>query len=104
MSDGSEIFFSNITQRPLRRSWKHGSNNKMKRYATTVIKNPQKDEEGNDMCIEITNRAVTQLKYISGQEKIFNNALRVAVDSGGCHGFQYFYDLIDSNSIKEDDV
>ncbi|PKY41262.1 hypothetical protein RhiirA4_499118 [Rhizophagus irregularis] len=75
-----------------------------RRYATTVIKNPQKDEEGNDMCIEITNRAVTQLKYISGQEKIFNNALRVAVDSGGCHGFQYFYDLIDSNSIKEDDV
>ncbi|GBC07653.1 hypothetical protein RclHR1_00760023 [Rhizophagus clarus] len=75
-----------------------------RRYSTTVIKNPQKDEEGNDMCIEITDRAVKQLKYISDQENNFNNALRVSVDSGGCHGFQYFYDLMDSNSIKEDDV
>lgn len=35
-----------------------------RRYATTVIKNPQKDEEGNDMCIEITNRAVTVITLI----------------------------------------
>lgn len=33
-----------------------------------------------------------------------NNALRIRVDSGGCHGFQYFYDLVKTNSLKEDDV
>jgi hypothetical protein len=35
-----------------------------RRYTTTVIKNPQKDEEGNDMCIEITDRAVKVITLI----------------------------------------
>ncbi|CAG8582676.1 877_t:CDS:2, partial [Gigaspora margarita] len=38
------------------------------------------------------------------REKSSNNALRIAVDSGGCHGFQYFYNLMDSNATKEDDM
>ncbi|CAG8683100.1 24454_t:CDS:2 [Cetraspora pellucida] len=56
------------------------------------------------MKIEITDRAAKQLNFIAHREKKPNNALRIAIDSGGCHGFQYFYDLMDSNTTKENDV
>ncbi|CAG8544709.1 5754_t:CDS:2 [Funneliformis mosseae] len=73
-------------------------------YSTTVNQNPQKDEQGKDMHIEITDRATNQLKSILERENSSNNALRVTVDSGGCHGFQYCYDLTEQNNIKDEDV
>ncbi|CAG8486124.1 10384_t:CDS:2 [Acaulospora colombiana] len=68
-------------------------------YVTSVKRNPQKD-----MGIEITDRAAEQLKTLSKTEKNNNLALRITVDSGGCHGFQYFYDLTEESSFKDDDV
>ncbi|CAG8641721.1 14654_t:CDS:2, partial [Acaulospora morrowiae] len=68
-------------------------------YVTSVKRNPQED-----MSIEITERAAKQLKNIAKTENNRNAALRISVDSGGCHGFQYFYDLTDESSFKEDDV
>ncbi len=41
-----------------------------RQYITTVKQNPQKDEEGNDMNIEITDRAVNVIIYIK-KKKIF---------------------------------
>ncbi|CAI2173188.1 3171_t:CDS:2, partial [Funneliformis geosporum] len=73
-------------------------------YSTTVNKTPQKDDEGNDMHIEITDRAANQLKSILERENNSNNALRITVDSGGCHGFQYCYDLTEQKNIKDEDV
>ncbi|CAG8469346.1 12819_t:CDS:2 [Ambispora gerdemannii] len=73
-------------------------------FATTVVNNPPKDGQGNEMKIEITDRAVKQLLSLMARDKHDNEALRITVDSGGCHGFQYFYDLTPVNALKEDDV
>ncbi|CAG8558915.1 1950_t:CDS:2 [Diversispora eburnea] len=57
------------------------------------------------MGIEITDRAVKQLKHLSGSEEVPNNALRISVEPGGCHGFQYSYDLTEKSNFKnEEDV
>ncbi|KAG0228111.1 [4Fe-4S] proteins maturation [Actinomortierella wolfii] len=66
------------------------------------ITNPQIDENGKELTIEITDKAVKQLKHIMKRDNNFNQALRIMVDSGGCHGYQYLLDLTDT--INEDDV
>ncbi|CAG8695351.1 4353_t:CDS:2, partial [Ambispora leptoticha] len=82
-------------------------------FATTVINNPRKDDQGNELKIEITDRAVKvwyfcelrqQLLSIMTRDKNDHEALRITVDSGGCHGFQYFYDLTSVNALEDDDV
>ncbi|KDR75284.1 hypothetical protein GALMADRAFT_69637 [Galerina marginata CBS 339.88] len=48
--------------------------------------------------LEITDRAAQQLMNIAEREKNQNAALRIAVESGGCHGYQYKMDLATSRS------
>ncbi|TIA93425.1 hypothetical protein E3P99_00154 [Wallemia hederae] len=57
------------------------------------------------MKLTITDSASEQLKRISDKEGNRCIALRVAIESGGCHGYQYKLDLVDSHleSAQEDD-
>ncbi|POR36709.1 Iron-sulfur cluster assembly 2, mitochondrial [Tolypocladium paradoxum] len=82
------------------------------RSGTTCVLNPQRDEDGNDMMLEITPRAAKRLSEIMKKDSNPNLALRIQVESGGCHGFQYLMSLITipakgapewSSVVNEDD-
>ncbi|CAG8970874.1 hypothetical protein HYALB_00000853 [Hymenoscyphus albidus] len=63
------------------------------RRQTSAIYNPQKDDDGNLMEIDITPRASNRLKQIMAKDENPDLALRFQVTSGGCHGFQYTMEL-----------
>ncbi|KAK8022049.1 Iron-sulfur cluster assembly 2-like protein- mitochondrial [Apiospora rasikravindrae] len=63
------------------------------RQMTQAIYNPQKDDDGNEMVMEITPRAANRLSQIMEKDKNPYLALRIQVESGGCHGFQYLMSL-----------
>ncbi|KAF8971080.1 hypothetical protein BDZ97DRAFT_1651723 [Flammula alnicola] len=48
--------------------------------------------------LEITDRAAEQLMKIAEREQNPAGALRIAVESGGCHGYQYKMELATSRS------
>ncbi|TGJ88136.1 hypothetical protein E0Z10_g656 [Xylaria hypoxylon] len=60
---------------------------------TLAVHNPQIDDDGNDMALEITPRAAHRLSQIMSKDKNPYLALRIQVESGGCHGFQYLMSL-----------
>ncbi|KAL8935618.1 MAG: hypothetical protein Q9211_004603 [Gyalolechia sp. 1 TL-2023] len=75
-----------------------------KRIAAAVVTaNPRKDEDGNEMLIDITERASTRLKEIMVKESNPSLALRVTVESGGCHGFQYLMSLTNMSAVSSED-
>tara|TARA_R110002003_G_scaffold127_12_gene12023 strand:+ start:36532 stop:37032 length:501 start_codon:yes stop_codon:yes gene_type:complete len=72
-----------------------------------AIQNPRNDESGKPMHINISPRASNRLHAISSGDNNPNLALRVSIESGGCHGFQYLMDLTDlgkSPASEEDTV
>ncbi|TWU74952.1 [4Fe-4S] proteins maturation [Metarhizium rileyi] len=83
------------------------------RRATVCILNPQTDEDGKEMMLEITPRAAKRLSQIMKKDDNPNLALRIQVESGGCHGFQYLMSLVTippkdtaewSTAVNEDDT
>ncbi|MCJ1232446.1 hypothetical protein MMC14_000398 [Varicellaria rhodocarpa] len=71
--------------------------------AAIVTVNPRKDDDGNEMLIDITPRAAHRLREIMTQDSNPTLALRVTVQSGGCHGFQYLMSLTSNSSISDSD-
>ncbi|KAJ6558475.1 hypothetical protein DFH09DRAFT_1162923 [Mycena vulgaris] len=51
--------------------------------------------------IVITDRAAEQLRSISAREANPDAALRIAVESGGCHGYQYKMELAKSRALDD---
>ncbi|KAJ2903683.1 hypothetical protein MKZ38_009522 [Zalerion maritima] len=85
---------------------------------TVPIHNPPSDPS---VSLEITQRAASRLSTISAKDSNPNLALRIQVESGGCHGFQYLMSLVtlpedlssssssatgedDKNTLREDDT
>ncbi|KAH7400919.1 hypothetical protein DE146DRAFT_611090 [Phaeosphaeria sp. MPI-PUGE-AT-0046c] len=81
-------------QRISRRNLATTSDPSAPRPAQAVL-NPRNDESGNPMQIAISPRASKRLQAISSGDNNPNLALRVTIESGGCHGFQYLMDLTD---------
>ena len=72
-----------------------------------AIQNPRTDDSGNPMSISISPRASNRLHKIATKDQNPDLALRVSIESGGCHGFQYLMDLTDlskSPATEEDTV
>ncbi|KAH6658026.1 hypothetical protein BKA67DRAFT_506220, partial [Truncatella angustata] len=65
---------------------------------TQAIRNPQVDEDGNEMMLEITPRAAQRLTKIMTKDQNPYLALRIQVESGGCHGFQYRMEMAPSTT------
>ncbi|KAI9844712.1 MAG: [4Fe-4S] proteins maturation [Thelocarpon superellum] len=55
------------------------------------------------MSIDITPRAANRLKEIMSTDDNPSLALRVTVESGGCHGFQYLMSLTNTDAVSATD-
>lgn len=55
------------------------------------------------MTITITDRAFKRVHELIEQEKDKDLVLRVSVDSGGCSGLMYNYELLSKDTIEKDD-
>lgn len=53
--------------------------------------------------MDISDRAITKLNNIAQEENNPGVALRISVESGGCHGFQYNLNLSDVNTKTDED-
>ncbi|KAG2131251.1 uncharacterized protein EDB93DRAFT_943835 [Suillus bovinus] len=51
--------------------------------------------------LELTNRAAEQLKSITTREHSPSAGLRIAVESGGCHGYQYTMELASERNTED---
>jgi iron-sulfur cluster assembly accessory protein len=94
-----------LAQRTPRRTLTTSSDASAARPAQAIV-NPRNDDDGKPMQIGISPRASNRLHAISAGDKNPNLALRVSIESGGCHGFQYLMDLTDlgEKPAAEDDT
>jgi len=92
-------------QRTPRRTLATASDPSAARPAHPIL-NPRNDDSGNPMHISISPRASNRLHAISSGDNNPNLALRVSIESGGCHGFQYLMDLMDleKKPVTEEDT
>ncbi|KAH7077752.1 hypothetical protein BKA63DRAFT_271320 [Paraphoma chrysanthemicola] len=92
-------------QRSVRRSLATTTDLSSARQAQ-AIQNPRTDDDGKPMHISISPRASNRLHAISSGDNNPNLALRVSIESGGCHGFQYLMDLTDleKSPVSEEDT
>ncbi|KAF5096653.1 hypothetical protein D0Z00_002711 [Geotrichum galactomycetum] len=72
----------------------------------TTITNPVKNEAGELLSIKISQRAAQKLNAINESDKKTDQVLRISVESGGCHGYQYILGLKNESTIdsSEDSI
>lgn len=82
--------------------------------ATVAKHNPRTDDDGNEMSINISDRAARRLRQIVSAPPKKNSLtstpatapdshLRVTVTAGGCHGFQYLMSLEPADKIDHEE-
>lgn len=69
----------------------------------TNVNQPAFSKSGQLLRVNISEAAVNKLKLLKEEENSPNLALRIKVESGGCHGFQYIFKLQDSNEFNKSD-
>ncbi|KAF2644821.1 hypothetical protein P280DRAFT_466086 [Massarina eburnea CBS 473.64] len=72
-----------------------------------AILHPRKDASGTEMRVSFSPRAAQRLASIASADNNPNLALRISIESGGCHGFQYLMELSDLSktpATEEDTV
>lgn len=71
--------------------------------AQTKVKHKVFDDDGNMLRVSISESAADKLNLIMTEDKNPDLMLRILVESGGCHGFQYIFGLKNRKEITEDD-
>lgn len=65
----------------------------------TIITNPVKTDSGETLKVKITQRAAQKLNAIKEADNNPDQILRILVESGGCHGYQYVLGLKSTSTI-----
>ncbi|GJQ12642.1 hypothetical protein GpartN1_g4433.t1 [Galdieria partita] len=60
--------------------------------------------ERNEQLLKIDDSCVKRLRYVGNQRGGKPVALRVAVDSGGCSGFQYTFELTEEKPAENETI
>lgn len=68
-----------------------------------MIENKKYTDDGKLLVMDIGERAVRKLKEIAAEDLNPELALRISVESGGCHGFQYNLELSDLGHRTDED-
>lgn len=71
--------------------------------AQTKVKQKVLDDDGNLLRVSISETAADKLNLIMTEDKNPDLMLRILVESGGCHGFQYIFGLKSRKEITEED-
>ena len=69
----------------------------------TKVTQPLKTSTGEVLRVSISETAVSKLNELREKDNRPDMHLRVRVESGGCHGFQYIFDLEDIQEIGKND-
>lgn len=91
---------------PLSLPPRHILRQQTRRLASTLVRKPESPEEpevyrDGDPNIIATDRAISQLQTVAKRENNPNLALRIAVEPGGCHGYQYKMEI--TEELEDDD-
>ena len=74
----------------------------LKRFFSVIASRTIKYRNGKVMSIEVTEVASNKLKEL---EKRDSKIVRLEIDAGGCHGFQYNFILLPTASkLSNDDM
>ena len=73
-------------------------------HLQTARMNARYTPAGDEMTLDLTPRACSRLAAISEKEQKPRLALRITVESGGCHGFQYLMSLADLEDNTDEDT
>ncbi|VEU22349.1 DEKNAAC103522 [Brettanomyces naardenensis] len=98
----SRHFYSTQTAQPS--SKPIASTSSLTDFSRTKVVNQQYSEHnGLPLFIAISPEATKQLNQIAREETKPELALRISVESGGCHGFQYVFKLTDTSEYKPEE-